>query len=65
MKYFLKDTEGALKDLEHGLSLKFNPPDLEKEKAEGFDKYLSDVFKEFITAIRKGEKEKIEPLRAE
>ncbi len=65
MKYFLKDTEGAIKDLEKGLSLKFTAPDLEKEKAENFDQYLSSVMKEFLDAIRSGEKTKIEPARAE
>jgi rubredoxin len=58
MKYFLKDREGAIKDLEHGLTLKFAPANLEKEKAEGFDQYLSGVFTEFIAAIRDEEKAK-------
>jgi WD40 repeat protein len=62
MKYFLKDHEGAIKDFEHGLTLKFSPPDLEKEKAEGFDAYLSDVLKQFIAAIRDEEKAKTEPV---
>src|SRR6185369_8401729 len=48
MKYFLKDREGAIKDLEHGLTLKYTAPHLEKEKAEGFDQYLSGVVKEFL-----------------
>ena len=65
MKYFLKDREGAIKDLEHGLTLKYTAPNLEKEKAEGFDQYLSGVFKEFLTAIRNGEKDKIDPPRAD
>ena len=61
MKYFLKDQAGALKDLEHGLTLKFESAE-EKEKAANFDKYLSDVMTEFIAAIRDEEKAKTEPV---
>lgn len=62
MKYFLKNHEDAIKDLEHGLTLKFTASDLEREKAEGFDKYLSDVLTEFIAVIRDEEKAKTEPV---
>ena len=62
MKYFLDDRAGAIKDLEHALTLKFEGADLEKEKAASFDNYLSQVLKEFIAVIRDEEKAKTEPI---
>ena len=62
MKYFLGNHAGAIKDLEHALTLKFENAEVEKEKAAGFDGYLSQVLKEFIAAIKDEEKAKTEPV---
>ena len=62
MKYFLGNHDGAIKDLEHALTLKFEASGLEKEKAAGFDQYLSEVVTQFIAAIRDEAKAKTEPV---
>lgn len=62
MRYFLDDHAGALKDLEHALTLKFQSAEVDKEKTTSFDNYLSDVVKQFIAAIKDEEKAKTEPI---
>ena len=52
MKHFLGDKPGALKDLEHALTLKFENAEVDKEKATNFDNYLSNVVKELIGQIK-------------
>ncbi len=52
MRYFTGDAEGALKDLDDGLKLKYETAD--QEKSENMDRYLSGVIKEFIEAIKTG-----------
>lgn len=63
MKYLLKDNAGAIKDLEHALTIKHQNPELEKQKVENLDAYLSDVVKEFIKIIRDEENGKPGPVR--
>ena len=62
MKYFLGNHPGALKDLEHALTLKFENAEVAKENATNFDNYLSDVVKQFIALIKDEEKAKTEPV---
>ena len=62
MKYFLDNRDGAMKDLEHALSLKFQNAELGAEKSTNFDNYLSDVVKQFIASIKDEEKAKTEPV---
>lgn len=62
MKYFLDNHSGALADLEHALTVKFESPELDKEKSANFEAYLSDVVKQFIAAIKDEAKAKTEPV---
>ena len=52
MKYFIGNHAGAIADLEHALTLKFESAEVDKEKAANFDGYLSDVLKQFVAAIK-------------
>lgn len=54
MRHYLRDDPAALADLRMAAGLKFNLPKLEKENNEGFDQYLSQLIKEYISAIEEG-----------
>jgi hypothetical protein len=54
MRHYLRDDPGALNDLRAAAALKFHMPKLEEERNKGFDSYLSQLIKEYTTAIEEG-----------
>lgn len=54
MRHYLRDDPAALADLRTAAGLKFSLPKLPKENNEGFDEYLTQLIKEYISAIEEG-----------
>lgn len=53
MKFFLKNPEGALKDLRKAKSIKFNDPKLPAQNNENADRYFSELIDEYIVLAGK------------
>lgn len=54
MRFFLKDKEGALKDLKEAAALTYRSKDLTPEKSANADKYLSNLIESYIKIIQEG-----------
>lgn len=55
MRHFTGDDAGALKVLEEAAALKYKDDALSADKNEGYDGYLSEVIKEYVEMLKKGE----------
>jgi hypothetical protein len=55
MHHFLKEDEQAMKMFNEAKTLTYNDPDLKKENNEGYDGYLSQLIKEYIEMLQKGD----------
>jgi hypothetical protein len=55
MKHFVRDDAGALKALQEAASLKYMNKELQEKENRNYDGYLSQVIKEYLEMLRKGE----------
>jgi len=62
MRYFLKDEQGALKDFDQALKLKYEDAKLEPEKVANIDEYLTGLLNDYIARIRDEQKARTEPV---
>ena len=56
MRHFLKDNKGALQDFDEASKLTYRNKKLKREEAEGRDRYLSELLKEYLERIRQERK---------
>lgn len=54
MRYFLRDEAGALKDFREALTLKYQNSKFGKEKAQGYDAYLTDLLNQDLKKLGSG-----------
>lgn len=62
MRYFLKDEQGALKNFDQALKLKYEDAKLEPEKVANIDEYLTGLLNDYIATIRDEQKARTEPV---
>lgn len=55
MRHFLEEDTEALKLFGEAEKLKYSSAELKPEQNDGYDKYLSDLIKEYIEMLKKGE----------
>lgn len=55
MRHFLDEDAEALKLFGEAENLKYSNAELKAEQNDGYDKYLSDLIKEYIAMLKKGE----------
>ena len=56
MRHCIDDNKGALRDFNEALKLTYKNDKIKKENAEGLDKYLTGLLKEYIARIESGRK---------